>query len=220
MEYRHLIADPATREVWEKLSANEFGRLMKGLKGGIQGTETMKFIQKHEVPYDKKVTYARFVCDCRPQKEEKERTIITVGGDRLEYQGELSTKTAGLTTITLLLNSVVSSTGPKFMTSDVKKLYLNTPMDEPEYMKIPVRLIPDEIKVEYKVREFEHAGYVYVQINKGIYGLEQTGLLANELLAKGLAKHRFNKTPHTPGIWRHHIKPIQFALVLDNFGIK
>ena len=56
MEYRHLIADPATREVWEKLSANEFGRLMKGLKGGIQGTETMKFIQKHEVPYVKKAT--------------------------------------------------------------------------------------------------------------------------------------------------------------------
>ena len=32
MEYRHLIADPATREVWEKSSANKFGRLMKGLK--------------------------------------------------------------------------------------------------------------------------------------------------------------------------------------------
>ena len=32
MEYRHLISDPATREVWEKSSANKFGRLMKGLK--------------------------------------------------------------------------------------------------------------------------------------------------------------------------------------------
>ena len=58
MEYGHLIANPATREVWEKSSANQFGRLMKGLKRGIQGTETMKFIHKHEVMYDKKVTYA------------------------------------------------------------------------------------------------------------------------------------------------------------------
>ena len=33
IEYIHLIADPATREVWEKSSDNEFGRLMKGLKG-------------------------------------------------------------------------------------------------------------------------------------------------------------------------------------------
>ena len=62
-----------------------------------------------------------------------------------------------MTTINLLLNSVVSSAGAKFMTTYVKNFYLNTPMDEPEYMKIPVRLIPDEIKVEYKVSKFEHA---------------------------------------------------------------
>ena len=94
MEYRHLVADPETREVLEKSSAKKTSRLMKGLKRGIQGTETMKFIQKHEVPYNKKVTYARLFCDYRPQKEEKERTRITVGGDILEYQGEVSTKTA------------------------------------------------------------------------------------------------------------------------------
>ena len=87
-------------------------------------------------------------------------------------------------------------------------------------MKIPFRLIPDEIKVEYKVSDFEHSGYVYVKINKGMYGLAQEGLLANELLAKRLAKHVFNQTPHTPGLWRHHTKPIQFALVVDDFGIK
>ena len=44
VEYRHLIADRATREVWEKLSSNEFSRLMKGLKGVIYGTETTKCI--------------------------------------------------------------------------------------------------------------------------------------------------------------------------------
>ena len=68
VEYRHLIAEPTTREVWEKSVFNEFGRLMKGLKRGTQGTYTMQLIQKHEVPHDKKVTYTRFVCDYRPQK--------------------------------------------------------------------------------------------------------------------------------------------------------
>ena len=86
-------------------------------------------------------------------------------------------------------------------------------------MKIPVRLIPYEIKVEYKVSKFEHAGYVYVKINMGVYGLAQAGLLANGLLAKRLVKHGFNQTPHTPGLWRHHIKPIQFALAVNDFGI-
>ena len=68
--------------------------------------------------------------------------------------------------------------------------------------------------------KFEHAGYVYVQINKGMYILAQAGLIANELLAKSLAKHRFKKTPHTPGLWRHHSKPIQFTLVVDYLVIK
>ena len=87
-------------------------------------------------------------------------------------------------------------------------------------MKIPVRLIPYEIKVEYKVSKFEHAGYVYVKINKGVYGLAQAGLLENEILEKRLVKHGFNQTPHTPGLWRHHINPNQFVLVVDGFGIK
>ena len=90
----------------------------------------MQFIQKNEVPNDNTVTYAIFVCDYRPQKEEKEQTRITVGGDRLEYQREVSTKTSGLTTIKLLLNGVISSAGARFMTTYVKKIYLNTPMKD------------------------------------------------------------------------------------------
>ena len=64
-------------------------------------------------------------------------------------------------------------------------------------MKIPVRLIPYEIKVEYKVSEFKHAGYVYVKINKGVYGLAQAGLLANKLLAQGWL-NKYSIKHHTP----------------------
>ena len=53
-----------------------------------------------------------------------------------------------------------------------------------------------------------------------MYGLGQAGLLANELWDKRLEKHGFNQTSHTPGLRRNHTKPIQFALVVDNFGIK
>ena len=65
--------------------------------------------------------------------------------------------------------------------------------------------------------EFEHAGYVYVNFNKGMYGLAQAGMLASELLAKILAKDGFKQTPHTPGPWSHHAKPIQFTLVVEFF---
>ena len=53
-----------------------------------------------------------------------------------------------------------------------------------------------------------------------MYGLAQAGLIANELLAKMLAKHGFNQMPHTTGLWRHHTKPIEFALEVHDFGIK
>ena len=80
------MAEPDTREVWERSASNECFRLMKGIKRRIEDTENMQLIQKHEVPHDNTVTYARFVCDYRPQNKEKEKTQITVGGDRLEYQ--------------------------------------------------------------------------------------------------------------------------------------
>ena len=49
-EYRHLINDAKTKQVWDTLAANEFGRLMNGTKRGIAGTGTMKLIHKYEVP--------------------------------------------------------------------------------------------------------------------------------------------------------------------------
>ena len=45
----------------------------------------------------------------------------------------------------------MSTTSVKFMTADVKNFYLNTPMDPPEYIKIPVKHIPQEIIDEYNV---------------------------------------------------------------------
>ena len=50
-----------------------------------------------------------------------------------------------MTTIKLVLNSVISSAGERFMTADVKNFYLNTPMEDLEYMRIPIKLIPNEI---------------------------------------------------------------------------
>ena len=30
----------------------------------------------------------------------------------------------------------------------------------------------------------------------------------------------FEPTKHTPGLWKHRTRPVIFALVFDNFGIK
>jgi hypothetical protein len=61
------------------------------------------------------VTYGSFVVDIKDHKEEIERTRLTVGGDQIEYPGDKSTRTAGLTTAKILINSVISTLGAKFL---------------------------------------------------------------------------------------------------------
>ena len=220
MEYKELIKDPHTKEVWLKSSANEFGRLAQGVGGRIKGTNTIKFINHKKVPRGRTVTYARFVCELRPMKAEVERTRITVGGNLINYPGRVSTNTADITTAKCLWNSTISKKKAKFMCADVKNFYLNTPMDRPEYMKIPIELIPPEIILEYNLQDLVHDGYVYIEINKGMYGLPQAGLLANKLLGKRLAKYGYYQSRHTPGLWKHTWRPIQFVLVVDDFGVE
>ena len=82
------------------------------------------------------------MCNYRPQKEEANRCRITVGGDRVEYPGDVSTKTAELMTINCLLSSLLSKLRAQFMTSDMNNFYLKKPLDIPEYMRIIVNTIP------------------------------------------------------------------------------
>ncbi len=53
-----------------------------------------------------------------------------------------------------------------------------------------------------------------------MYGLPQAGLLANKLLARRLAHYGYFQTEHTPGLWKHSWRPIQFVLVVDDFGVE
>ncbi len=48
-------------------------------------------------------------------------------------------------TTKVLLNSVISTNGARFMTIDIKDFYLNTPMVCPEYMRLKLSDIPDNI---------------------------------------------------------------------------
>ena len=61
---------------------------------------------------------------------------------------------------------------------------------------------------------------MYIKIQKGMYGLQQAGLLAQELLKRQLAKNGYTHSKLTPGLWTHHMRPIQFCLIVDDFGVK
>ena len=70
---------------------------------------------------------------------------ITVGGDKLSYDGTTATQCASLTKTKILLNSVVSTIMSLFMCADIHDFYYNTPMLDYEYMKLPLIMLPKEI---------------------------------------------------------------------------
>ena len=93
-EYRHLIKGPE-RKIWEISFANELGQLSQGIRE-VRGKNTIMFILKYKVNKDKK--YGKSVCEMKPEKEEKERTRLTVGGNLLDFTGNLSAPTTSVTT--------------------------------------------------------------------------------------------------------------------------
>ena len=166
------------------------------------------------------VTYARVVVDFRPQKDDPNRVRITAGGNLIKYPGELTTRTADLTTSKLLWNSVISTDDAWFTALDVGNFYLETPLERYKYMQLPLKHFPQHTIDQYNLRENAKNGWVYVEIRKAIYGLPQAGKLANEQLKQNLAPAGYYEVPHTPGLFTHVTRPIQFTLVVDDFGVK
>ena len=191
--------------------------------GGIpasEGTDTIRFIKVGDIPGGRKATYLRICSTDRPQKKKMRRVRFTVGGDRVEYPGKVSTKTASIATAKMLCNSIVSTPGAKFMTMDTKDFHLCTPMDRYEYMRARIDDILKDIFEFYNLQDLVHNSYVYCEIRRGMYSLPQAGRIANDELVPHLAAHGYIQAEHTPGIFSHETRPISFTLVVDDFGVK
>ncbi len=161
------------------------------------------------------------MCEYKPNKTEQERTRLTVGGDKINYPGNCATPTGNLTLFKIMLNSVISTRGARFMTLDIKNFYLNTPMERYEYICIKLDNVPEEVIQQYLLWDkVDSKGYIFIKVQKGMYGLPQAGILAQNLLEKCLNKHRYFQNKAVPGLWTHDSRLISFTLVIDDFGIK
>ncbi|KAL7483782.1 hypothetical protein ACHAW6_009425 [Cyclotella cf. meneghiniana] len=107
------------------------------------------------------------------------------------------------------------------MTMDISNFYLMTPLKCPEYLLVKLADLPNEIINEYQLHKVVNAkGMVFIEVNKGMYGLPQACLLANKLLEKRLNQKGYFQSKVVPGLWKHMTQPIQFTLVVNDFGIK
>jgi hypothetical protein len=229
LEHLQLRQDPRYKATWDTSYANELGRLCQGIGSGstktnqqVAGTNTFFIIDYQDIPSHKrkKICHTMVVCEVRPEKDDPDHTRITIGGNRICYPSDVGTNTASLELVKLLLNSVLSRKDARFSTIDLKNFYLDTPMLEPEYVCIKVSNIPEEFMKEYNLAGRDRDGWIYFEIRQGCYGLPQSGILANDLLRSHLVAEGFYKAESTPGLWRHKWRPLQFCLIVDNFGVK
>jgi hypothetical protein len=119
MEYMDLMKIPSLKPLWQRGFGNECGRRFQGIRD-ITGTNTCFFVELQHIPKNRNITYGKIVCYYKPHKKENERVRITVGGNRMEYSGEVATSTADLTTFKVLINSTVFTKDADMMMMDIK----------------------------------------------------------------------------------------------------
>ncbi len=104
----------------------------QGCTGITKGTNTIYFLSHADIcniPSNRTVTYTRIVINHCPQKEDPNRVRITVGGNLIDYPFELTTRTADMVSSKILWNSVISTKDARFAGTDIKNMYLETPLD-------------------------------------------------------------------------------------------
>ena len=122
--------------------------------------------------------------DYRPKKEDTNRTRLTVGGDRIKYLGNVSTPTAALTTARLVINSTISTPQDRYMCGDLVNFYLGTLLDCYKYIRLSINILLQQIIDAYNLLGLFHNGYVYYEIQQGMYGLTQAGKLSYNQLVR------------------------------------
>ena len=136
----------------------------------------------------------------RPEKSDPNRTRITAGGDKLDYEGDTATHSASMTIIKCHWNSVISTPKAKYATGDAGNMYLESTLPKPQYVKFKYSEIPDDIKEQYDLQSLVHNGYVYVRIDKAWYGLKESGKIANDDMVALLKQHGYHQAKHTSGL--------------------
>jgi hypothetical protein len=83
--------------------------------------------------------------------------------------------------VKLLINSVLSQNNAQLASMDLKNFYLNTRLDRPEYVRIKLADILQAFIDGYKLHKFVRNSWVYFEMRHGMYGLQQAGVLANNI---------------------------------------
>ena len=105
-----------------------------------------------------------------------------MGGDKLKFDGPVSTLTSNLITSKIHWNSVISTPSAKYLVVGIKNFYLNNPISNHEYYNIVIILIPQDVIDKYNLMDKQINVFLYVRLEKGMYGLFQEEIIARMAL--------------------------------------
>ena len=220
--YNDLIKGD-TKEEWVRSCARELGRCLNGIDNDGTGRNSFHFIRHDQVPHGVVPTHGKQHCTIRPNKAETHRTRLVVGGDRVQYDGPVTSPTAEQPLAKLLINSTLSTKNAKFGTTDIKDMFLMTVFSsksEHTCMKLNARHIPEIIVNNYNLRPLIHNGFVYCEITGGMHGLPHAARQAWQKLHHLLTNNGFRQSMSVPGLWKSTINDLAFVLVVDDFVIR
>jgi hypothetical protein len=118
----------------------------------VKSTNTLFSIPYDKIPPNRcrEITYSKV----HPEKgDDADCMRITIGGNSIAYPRDVGTPTGSIELAKLLVNSVLSQHNARLATMDLKNVYLNTPLDWPEYVRIKLVNIPQEFIDKYKLNE-------------------------------------------------------------------
>jgi hypothetical protein len=150
MQYNDIMKHPIMGPQYKNSLGNELGHLSQGIRD-IQGTNTCFFVELTKIPKDRKITYGKLMCDLKPNKTEKERVRLIVGGDIQDYTGDMETSTADITTFKILINITISTKDAEMLMMDIKHYYFGALLPRYEYMRLPLSIIHDNIITKYNL---------------------------------------------------------------------
>ena len=88
--------------------------------------------------------------------------------------------------------------GAKFAGAHLVNFCIMTPLKRPEYAKIKLSDIPEEVIKEYNLH--------YIKVSRGMCGLPQARSLGHDLLEQRLNKEGYFQSQIVPALWKHKTK--------------
>ena len=79
-----------------------------------------------------------------------------------------------------------------------------TEFKRPEYERVKLADIPEEIIDKYQLQEKVRDGWVYFKVVRGMYGLPQSGSNSHDELEERLNKEGYFKSPLVAALWKHN----------------